>query len=179
MEFSSDFRDRTGEIVSLFRQVFAAAEGADEGALIGALARDLIATTAPADILVFSALEDGALVGCVVFSRLIYPEDARTVFLLAPVAVRTDRQGMGVGRALLGHALGEIAARGGDVVITYGDPRYYGRVGFRPITVREAAPPLVPSHPEGWLGQSLTDAPFTPLKGPSRCVAALRDPAFW
>ena len=56
---------------------------------------------------------------------------------------------------------------------------YYARVGFHPIRVEDAAPPQPLSQPEGWLGQSLTDAPLLPLVGPSRCAPALNDPAYW
>lgn len=179
MEFTTCGRDRADEAAELFRAAFTASEGDREGALIGQLAKDLIETTPPAALFGFAAREAGALAGCILFSRLAYTRDARRVVLLGPVAVAPDWQGKGVGQALLRHGLSEIAARGVDVAITYGDPAFYARVGFCPITVEEAAPPLPLSRPEGWLGLSLTKAAFTPLTGPSRCVPALNDPDFW
>lgn len=68
---------------------------------------------------------------------------------------------------------------GVDVVVTYGDPGYYSRVGFKPVSEAFAPAPFRLQHPEGWQAQSLTEAELTPLKGPSRCVSALNDPAFW
>ena len=66
-----------------------------------------------------------------------------------------------------------------DVAVTYGDPAFYGKVGFAPITEDQVRPPCTLSFPHGWLGQSLTGRPLAPLKGPSRCVAALDKPEYW
>ena len=62
---------------------------------------------------------------------------------------------------------------------TYGDINFYSKVGFSLITEKEAQAPLPLQYPEGWLGQSLNDAQFTPLLGPSKCVAPLNDPNHW
>jgi putative acetyltransferase len=108
-----------------------------------------------------------------------YAGDARQVFVLAPVAVATDRQGQGVGTALIRHGLDALRARGVDVALTYGDPAYYGRIGFRPITTEIAAAPYPLQFPHGWLGQALDGGPLRPLVGEVACVPALADPAFW
>jgi predicted N-acetyltransferase YhbS len=179
MRIAEGFREREQEIVDLFAATFAASEGAEEGALIGRLVRDQFAGAAEGDIHVFTARKGEALVGGAVFTRLRYDADGRAVFILAPMAVAPDRQRQGIGQRLLMHGLGAVRAAGVDVALTYGDPNFYSRVGFRPITQDQAAAPFRLQHPEGWLGQSLTDAPLTPLQGPSRCVAALDDPVFW
>lgn len=51
-------------------------------------------------------------------------------FGLGPVAVRPDRQGAGVGSALIEAALDQLAARGARGCVVLGDPGYYGRFGF-------------------------------------------------
>jgi len=91
-------------------------------------------------------------------------------------AAAPDRQGQGVGQALLPHALAQLPETGTDVAITYGDPAFYGKVGFKPITEADAALRLPLSHSEGWMGQSLHGRSFVPLRGPCICVQALRDP---
>jgi predicted N-acetyltransferase YhbS len=93
--------------------------------------------------------------------------------------VATDHQGKGIGQGLLSHGLAALRRAGVDIVMTYGDPSYYAKVGFMPVSEADAAAPYKLNQPEGWLGQSLTDHPMTPLKGPSRCVAALNDPVYW
>ena len=179
MEFSTGPKGREEEIIGLFTSTFAVSEGLEEGALIGHLVRNLLAGTAQEDLFVFTAGEDGKIIGGIVFSRLTYEQDDRTVFILAPVAVATDQQGKGIGQRLLTHGLASLRKAGVDVAMTYGDPNFYAKVGFMPISEADAQAPFKLNHPEGWLGQSLTDRPMPPLKGQSRCVEALNDPVFW
>ena len=179
MHHSDDPSGREEEIVSLLTATFTDSEGAEEGALIETLSRGLLTGTPDEDRYVFTTEDEGRLIGGIVFSRMSYADDPRTVFVLAPVAVATDRHGQGVGTALLRFGLDRLRRDGVDVALTYGDPNYYGRVGYAPITEAEVAAPFPLKYPHGWLGQSLTDAPLTPLKGPASCVRALSDPAYW
>ncbi len=179
MVFATGFKGREQEIVDLFTATFTASEGEEEGALIGDLLRNLLGDTAGDDFFVFTAEEDGAVVGGIVFSRLFCENDDRTVFVLGPVAVASDRQGKGIGQQLINYGLEALRDAGVDIAVTYGDPNYYSRLGFAPITEAFAPAPFKLKHPEGWLGRSLTDTEMTPLIGPSQCVAALNDPAFW
>jgi len=179
MKFSNEFEGRQQELKDLVVATFGDSEGAEEGASIGALVEGLMRTTPEADIQVFTAEDQERLIGAAFFTRLRYADDTRCVFILSPMAVATDRQGEGIGQALLTHALSELRAQGVDVAITYGDPNFYGKTGFAPLAEATAPAPLPLSHPEGWIGQSLTEAPLTPLQGPSRCVQALNDPAYW
>lgn len=179
MEFSTEFKGREEEIADMFAATFTDSEGAEEGTLIGGLVREILIGTPDADLHVFIARSDGAIVGAAIFSRLRYAGDARSVFILSPMAVATGRQGAGIGRDLLRHALGALRDAGVEIAVTYGDPAFYGQVGFRPMTEEIAPAPLPLTHPEGWIGQSLTGAELTPLRGPCACVTALDKPALW
>lgn len=179
MEFSTGPKGREEDIIALFTATFAASEGMEEGALIGELVRNLLAGTAENDRFVFTAEDNGTIVGGILFSRLTYEQDDRTAFVLAPVAVATDRPGEGIGLRLLSHGLASLQNAGVDIAMTYGDPNYYAKVGFVPISEADAQAPFPLNYPEGWLGQSLTDRAMAPLRGPSRCVEALNDPVFW
>ena len=179
MEFSTGCRGQEQEVIDLLAATFAASEGAEEGALIGDLARNLLVTTVDADIHVFTARDEPALIGAIIFSRLTYEQDDRIVFLLGPVGVATDRQGEGIGQRLLAHGLAAMQKKGVDFAVTYGDPNYYAKVGFRPISEEFARAPFKLKFPKGWLGQSLTEGKVTPLKGPSRCVEAFHRPDYW
>ena len=179
MRFTTGHDGLADDLIELFATTFTASEGAGEGEAIGGLARDMFATTPEEDVLVCSAWDGDALAGCIAFTRLTFEQDPRTAFVLAPVAVETSRQGKGIGQALLRFGLSEMRKHGVDVAFTYGDPAYYGKVGFVPITEDMARAPQSLSMPQGWLAQSLTDAQLTPFKGPSRCVAALDAPQFW
>ncbi|XKE47003.1 N-acetyltransferase [Halomonas organivorans] len=179
MEFSPAFEGREDAIIELFTATFTASEGAEEGRLIGDLVRHQLTGTVAPDLQVFLAESGGTIIAGAIFTRLTYDRDERTVFVLGPVAVATEHQGEGIGRALLTHALKALRHAGVDIAVTYGDPAYYARVGFQPINEEFAPAPFRLRHPEGWLGQSLTEAEMTPLRGSARCVEALDDPVFW
>lgn len=179
MDFIQGHISRADEIAALFEATFTASEGAGEGALIGALVRAMFADVPEDGIAVFSAVEDGRIVGAVVFTAMDYPQDSRRVMILSPMAVATARQGEGIGQRLIRHGLEDLGRRGVDVVLTYGDPAFYGRVGFKVITGDDARPPLSLQQPEGWLGQALAGGAFVPLRGPSQCVAPLSRPELW
>lgn len=127
----------------------------------------------------FLSVEDEAVIGGIFFSRLSFSDDDRVAFVLAPVAVATERHRQGIGQKLIAHGLQTLKNDGVDVAVTYGDVNFYGRVGFAPITGEDVPPPFPLQYPEGWLGQSLNDAPLHPFQGSSSCVEAFNDPAFW
>lgn len=179
MEFRTEYRAHAAEIAELVRSTFAASEGEDEGAVVGGLAARLMAETPDRDLRVMTAWDDGTLAGAILFSRLVYDEDDRDVFVLGPVAVLTERQGQGIGQDLITFGLGVLRKQGVAVAVTYGDPNYYGRVGFRPIDQADIPAPYPLQLPHGWLGQSLTDAPLSAFSATPECVDAMADPAFW
>ena len=179
MDFSTDYKTNADAITALFASTFSDSAGAEEGALIGVLTRRLIAETPAEGLRVFTAWEDGEIVGGIFFTHLTYENDPRTVFMMAPVAVATARQGQGIGQRLIAHGLDAIRREGVHIAVTYGDPAFYGRVGFTPVSDAELPAPQPLQQPQGWIAQSLTDAPLSPVSGPARCVAAFDDPALW
>jgi predicted N-acetyltransferase YhbS len=178
MEYRAHAPGDESAIEGLFVAAFSASEGEREGALVGNLARDLLATTDRRDLDGFVAVEGDLMVGAIFFSRLTFDEEIDVV-ILAPVAVHAGYQGMGIGQALINHGLREMKKKGVRIVITYGDPAFYSRVGFHPLSQETIAAPLELSQPEGWLGQSLTDDPVEAIPGRPSCVKALDDPAYW
>lgn len=178
MDFTSDYIGTEQALATLFRETFTASDGASEGNLVGNFARDLMTTTAPQDLHVWSATTDDILTGCIIFSRLTYAQDPRSVFILSPVAVKTSAQKTGIGQKLITHGLNHLRQIGVDTAMTYGAPDYYAKTGFRQITTEFAAAPLKLSFPHGWLAQSLS-GDESPLIGPCTCVPALNDPALW
>lgn len=179
MDYSTEYKTQAEIIAALFTNTFTDSEGAEEGALIGTLARRLIAETPAEDLRVVTAWEDGTLVGGIFFTRLTYAGDPRTVFMMAPVAVATPHQGKGIGQRLIAHGLDALRQECVDIAVTYGDPAFYGCVGFKPVSEADLPAPQPLNQPQGWIAQSLTEAPLTPLSGPVRCVAAFDDPALW
>lgn len=179
MDFAAQHKERSRDIVAMFHQTFTASEGLEAGRLIKALVTDMLGSLGPEDMQVFSALEGDTIHGSIIFTRLTYNADDRTVFILSPVAISTSQQGKGLGQRLINHGLDTLRKGGVDVILTYGDINFYSKVGFSQITEAEAQPPLPLGYPHGWLGQTLTGTRFTPLAGPSSCVAPLNDPTHW
>lgn len=176
--FRHHLPEETDAIVRLFVSVFSDSEGQSEGTLIGRLAKNLFDTTDERDLFNYVADDDGQIVGSIFFSRLGF-EDSSDGFILAPVAVCGDRQGRGVGQALIRHGLADLKDRGISTVLTYGDPAFYRKVGFCPISHLLVKAPFELSQPEGWLGQSLVGDPIESLCGSCRCVEALDDSVYW
>lgn len=179
MKITTGFVGREQALIELFATTFTASEDPDEGALIGDLVSDLLAETPTEDIRVFCAEDEGHAIGAAIFTRLTYSEDPHVVFLLSPMAVAPERQRRGIGQALLSQAFEALRSEGIQIVITYGDPNYYGRVGFMPITEDQARAPLPLRLPHGWIGQSLTEEQMPVLQGPSTCVSALNRNNVW
>jgi putative acetyltransferase len=78
------------------------------------------------------AEEDGRLVGHIQLSRAWVGSTA--ILALGPIGVLPERQGQGIGRALIEGAIGEARSRGEGAMILLGDPRLYPRFGFQPAS---------------------------------------------
>lgn len=179
MRISKTIEGREEAIARLFTDAFTAAEGATEGALVGKLARALLRTTPAGDLHAFTAETDSGLIAAVLFTSLGCADDPRRVVLLSPMAVAPGHQRRGLGQALLRAALADLREGGVDIVMTYGDPAFYGKLGFRPVPEETLPAPLPLSRPEGWIGLPLSEERIRPLKGRCTCAQALNDPAIW
>ena len=94
------------------------------------LVHTLRANTQPQLSLV--AERDGDLVGHVFFSpvEIVAPGPSPPSAGLAPLAVAPEKQGRGVGSALVRAGLRECILLGWQAVFLLGDPAYYSRFGF-------------------------------------------------
>jgi predicted N-acetyltransferase YhbS len=171
-------KNSKAEVASLFTSAFSSSEGEQEGKLIGNLASQLCSNIDDLEIICIGAYEDGLLIGSIFFTRLRFSEPVLG-YMLAPVAVRTEHQGKGVGQALIKFGLGELKNRSVTVAITYGDPAFYSRVGFQPIPESVIKAPLKLSMPEGWLGCSLTGETIPTINERPTCVKEFNDPVYW
>jgi putative acetyltransferase len=178
MEFSRISSGRSREVTDLFRSCFTSSEGAEEGAAIAALAEGLASSIDEESVFCFAAFESQAIVGSIFFTKLVY-EAPLQVYLLSPVAVQTSRQGQGLGKRLIAYGLNSMKDHGAQVAVTYGDPDFYGKVGFLPLSEDRLKAPMQLSMPFGWLGQSLTASPIPTLADRPACIGAFNDPKYW
>jgi putative acetyltransferase len=78
------------------------------------------------------AEEGGAIIGHVAFSPVTIEGQRPGWYGLGPVSVHPDRQGLGTGSRLIRCGLERLRTAGAQGCVVLGDPRYYGRFGFRP-----------------------------------------------
>jgi putative acetyltransferase len=166
------------EVKELFTLAFAKSDGEDEGRLVGGLAAQLAARADNQEIICIGAYHEEVLSGTIFFTRLRFHEPAE-VYMLAPVAVSIAHQCKGVGQALIKFGLQEMENRSASIVVTYGDPAFYSKLGFRALSEDTLRAPLPLSIPEGWLGQSLTGEPISKLKSRPVCVPEFDNPEYW
>jgi predicted N-acetyltransferase YhbS len=94
---------------------------------------------APAEGLAFSAVAKGRLIGTV---RLWHVSAGGIpALVLGPLAVEASSRKLGVGAALMDHALAAAKARGHRAVLLRGDAPYYARFGFSADKTGELALP--------------------------------------
>jgi len=94
---------------------------------------------APAEGLAFSAVHEGRVVGTV---RLWHVSAGGVpALVLGPLAVEASCRKLGVGAALMTHALAAAKARGHGAVILRGDAAYYARFGFSTAKTGELSLP--------------------------------------
>lgn len=166
------------QVTSHFMSVFSLSEGEKEGRIIGNLVSKLSSGIDNENIICLGVYENESLVGSIFFTRLRFDESIR-VYMLAPVAVSTEHQGKGIGQALINFGLNELKSRSVDVVITYGDPSFYSKVGFQTLPESVIQAPLKLSMPEGWLGQCLTGGVIPTINERPTCVKEFNDPTYW
>lgn len=76
------------------------------------------------------AVDDDAIVGHVAISPVTLSSGATRWYGLGPVSVWPDRQGQGIGSALIKAALARLQDLGAAGCVVLGEPGYYGRFGF-------------------------------------------------
>src|SRR6266550_6853573 len=98
---------------------------------------------APAEGLALSAVLQGRLQGRLVGTLRLWHVSAGGVraLVLGPLAVEPSCRELGVGAALMRHALAAAKARGHGAVVLLGDAPYYARFGFSGLKTGELSLP--------------------------------------
>ena len=178
MKLTTYSPDQFQEVIQLFTDVFSSSEGQEEGRVIGQLVTELIGTTDANDLLGYTGISGGRIVGCIFFSRLTLPS-GKIAFLLSPVAVASRQQGKGLGQQLINYGIQQLQSHGVELVFTYGDPDFYSKVGFVKIGEDVVKAPKKLTYPGGWLAQTLKNENITSEDGVAKCVGALNKQEYW
>jgi predicted N-acetyltransferase YhbS len=117
---------------------------------------------APSKGLAFSAVRNGKLVGTV---RLWHVSAGdKPALMLGPIAIDASCRRLGIGAALMNHALATAKARGHSAVVLLGDAPYYARFGFSAAKTADLALPG-PFERERLLGLELRDGALDGASG--------------
>ena len=117
---------------------------------------------APAEGLALSVVRQGRLVGTV---RLWHVSaGGKPALMLGPLAVDADCRALGIGAALMAHALQAAEQRGHGAVILLGDAPYYARFGFSAAKTGELSLPG-PFERDRLLGLELCDGALDGASG--------------
>ncbi|MBM7035152.1 GNAT family N-acetyltransferase [Vibrio ulleungensis] len=177
MDYSHISHPDIESLKSLFLETFTDSESAEEGQVVSGLVAAILSTTEPSLVEVFGATES-ELQAAIILTKL-ETSTQQSAYLLSPVAVATKAQGQGVGQALIQFARSALADQGVELLFTYGDPSFYGKVGFEQIDNNKIVAPQPLSHPMGWLGQSLAAENIADMSMTLTTVAAFDDPNLW
>lgn len=112
-------------------------------------------------------------------ARVGNDDSAAQAAILAPIAVAPGAQRQGIGRALVETGVRRLKRQDTPALLVFGDPRYYGRFGFKPAAPLGLMPPhrLAEDMAHGWQVLPLTDAPLP--EGTVRCLEPLQEPHLW
>ncbi|WP_045218140.1 GNAT family N-acetyltransferase [Desulfonatronum thioautotrophicum] len=86
------------------------------------------------EYLAFVAVEDGVVVGHILFTPVTVDGSDVTGMGLAPMAVLPSHQRKGIGSLLVRHGLDHLRQSGCPFAIVLGHPEYYPRFGFEPAS---------------------------------------------
>lgn len=115
---------------------------ADEAAVVAAVRGE------PGSFAFVAEDDDGRVVGHVQCS--VGHVGAEEILALGPIGVTPERQGQGIGRALVEAPIEEARARGAFAMILLGSPTFYGRFGFEPAANVGLANPYTGVQDDGF-----------------------------
>ena len=119
--------------LELVEKVFTEYENAEEGRTVRALVEEIRSQKYYLPELELLMLEDGEVIGYVMFSRFhIEGKYTDRLVILTPAAVKTSSQRQGISRELIEYGLKKAAEMGFTAAMVEGNPANYRARGFQP-----------------------------------------------
>ncbi|MCP4122090.1 MAG: N-acetyltransferase [Bacteroidetes bacterium] len=168
-----DFRD----VLEVESQAF----GSDEEA---GLTADLFHDETALPVLSLLAFHHGEAVGHILFTRAYLDGvlDCPLLYILAPLAVRPQYQGRGIGGQLIKRGIQLLKEMGTELIFVLGHKSYYPKFGFIPDARKQgfSAPYPIPEANAGaWMVMKLNKgAPKCPT-GTIRCAESMNKEEYW
>ena len=176
-KFSLTRTNKSKSIQLFFKKVFTKSEGKKEGNIVSKLSFKLAKLIDGENIIGIEAKIKTKIVGYIFLTKLQYKENY-LVYLLAPVAVDNKFQKQGIGQKIIQFALKYLKKQKVDLLMTYGDPRYYRKSGFKKTNIAIIPAPYKLSQPIGWLVNKISLEKLK-IKSKPKCVLPFRNKKLW
>lgn len=162
------------------REVHLHAFDREEKDLVATLASNLLREETIPETMALVAEIEGEVVGHIAFSPVTFNSNNKLKgYILAPLGVKPDYQKRGIGSKLIESGIEKLLRKGVNILFVYGDPKYYGKFGFKADTATRYLPPYKLQYPFGWLALVLNEKDAAEHTVKISCVASLRDSALW
>lgn len=162
------------------REVHLRAFSGGERETVATLAVDLLSDETSPEIFALVAEIDGTVAGHIAFSPVTVNQDKKWKgYILAPLGVKPEYQERRIGSTLIESGMERLSEEGVNVLFVYGDPKYYGKFGFKADTASRYSPPYDLQYPFGWQAIVLSEPDSSESIVKISCVASLRDPELW
>jgi putative acetyltransferase len=173
-------RAATRDDADAVRGVYLSAFPESERDLVAQLAVDLLSEVAAPPVLSLVSEVHGNVVGHMALSPVTISDTRELLgYMLAPLAVSPDYQNCGIGSHLIENGIERLSVLGTGLVLVYGDPKFYGRFGFRVEAAARYTPPFQLQYPFGWQGMELGVQKALRSAVNISCVASFSNPALW
>lgn len=183
MKNSFEIRRSTESELDELLNIHFLAFGQDEGPVASKLVKDLLNDKTAIPILSLVAVENGKLVGHILFTKAVItnPDKLIPTQILAPLAILPRAQNKGFGEKLINEGLRILKELGTELVFVLGLPTYYPRCGFIPAGAQgfEAPYPIPEEHSEAWMLLELNGDVLKNNSGKVQCSKALDEPKYW
>jgi putative acetyltransferase len=167
----STSKDKDG-IYKLHKNTF----GDDECDIVSKLATDLLAYKK--SILSLVAEQHNIIFGNIIFSPVqIEDVSEYSIYILAPLAVDKKKQKRGVGTKLINKGMRILKKQNVDVVLVYGDPKYYNRFGFNNSHNIQA--PYNLQYKNAWMAYEISTDVIKNIQGIAQCIKPLCSQKLW
>ncbi len=162
------------------RDVHLQAFSEDEGQIVSTLAVSLLGEETSPETVALVAETHSMVAGHIAFSPVTVDSNEKWVgYILAPLGVKPDYQKRGIGTKLIESGIEHLSEKAIDVLFVYGDPKYYGKFGFKADAANKYSPPYELQYPFGWQAIVFNEVDFAISTTKISCVASLCYPELW
>ncbi len=178
VKFSLTKTNKSKSIQNFFKKVFTKSEGKKEGNIVSNLSFKLAKSIDEKNVIGIEGKIKNKIIAYIFLTKLSFKEDC-LVYLLAPVAVDSKIQKKGMGKKIIRYGINYLKQNKVDILMTYGDPNYYSKLGFKKTKISLIPAPFKLSQPIGWLINKISSKKIPTFKKKPLCVLPFRNRKLW